>query len=115
VTGIVDFGALRVDTPLADIARLLGSLAEDERAMRRAALNAYAAVRPLAASDVPLIDLLDRSGIVLGGLNWLRWLYLEERAMGPREPILARLDQIMQRLAASGSSELAAFSPGTAP
>src|SRR5262245_33352848 len=31
VTGLIDFGALRIDTPLTDVARLLGSLASDDQ------------------------------------------------------------------------------------
>ena len=101
VTGIVDFGAMRIDTPLTDIARLVGSLVGDDNAERRFALNAYSRLKPLSGSDCQLIDLLDQSGIALGGLNWLRWLYLERRDMGPLDPILKRLDAIIGRLRAS--------------
>jgi homoserine kinase type II len=98
VTGLVDFGAMRIDTPLADVARLVGSLAADDQPARDFALNAYSELRPLSDSDRRLVDLLDQSGVALGGLNWLRWLYLEERDMGPLEPIYKRLDAILARL-----------------
>lgn len=98
VTGLVDFDALRIDTPLADVARLVGSLVADDKQAREFALAAYAELRPLADQDRQLIDLLDQSGLVLGGLNWLRWMYLERRDMGPLSPILRRLDEILARL-----------------
>jgi homoserine kinase type II len=98
VTGLVDFGALRIDTPLADVARLVGSLAGDDLQSRTHALAAYNELRPLADADRRLIDLLDASNVVLGGQNWLRWLYLDRRDMGPTGPILHRLDEIVQRL-----------------
>jgi len=98
VTGLVDYGALRIDTPLADIARLVGSLVADDKQAREFALAAYAKIRPLADQDRRFIDLLDQSGLVLGGLNWLRWLYVERRDMGPLPPILRRLDEILARL-----------------
>ena len=98
VTGLVDFGALRIDTPLADVARLVGSLVGDDAAERDFALAAYGELRPLADHDRWLIDLLDRSGTVLGGLNWLRWLYLDRRDMGPLPPLARRLDAILARL-----------------
>jgi len=98
VTGLIDFGAMRLDTPLADVARLVGSLAEDDREARSAALAAYAELRPLTVDDRRLIDLLDESGVVLGALNWLIWLYVERREMGPAAPIAARLSRLLTRL-----------------
>jgi len=100
VTGLIDFGALRIDTPLADIARLVGSLAGDDQAARQFALESYDSLRPLSRQDRELIDLLDRANVVLSGLNWLRWLYLERRDMGPLPPIVRQLDDIVARLAA---------------
>jgi Ser/Thr protein kinase RdoA (MazF antagonist) len=98
VTGLIDFGALRIDTPLADLARLVGSLAGDDPLARRFALQWYGSVRPLTGQDRELIDLLDLSNVVLSGLNWLRWLYVERRDMGPLPPILKQLDDILARL-----------------
>jgi len=98
VTGIVDFGALRIDTPLADVARLIGSLLGNDGEARQFALAAYAETCPLSETDRQLIDLLDESGIVLGGLNWLEWLYVERRDMGEVAPIVRRLDKIVARL-----------------
>jgi Ser/Thr protein kinase RdoA (MazF antagonist) len=100
VTGLIDFGALRIDTPLADVARLLGSLAGDDQAARQFALGAYGSRRPLSRQDRELTDLLDRANVALSGLNWLRWLYVERRDMGPLPPIVRQLDEIVARLAA---------------
>lgn len=100
VTGLVDFGALRIDTPLADVARLVGSLAGDDQAARQFALESYDSLRPLSRQDREVIDLLDRANVGLSGLNWLRWLYLERRDMGPLPPIVRQLDDIVTRLAA---------------
>jgi Ser/Thr protein kinase RdoA (MazF antagonist) len=100
VTGIIDFGAMRIDTQLADIARLVGSLAGDDDPDWQIALQAYQAVRPLSDEDRHLIRVLDESTVVLSGLSWLRWLYLEQRDMGPEGPIAQRLGEIVQRLRA---------------
>lgn len=97
VTGLIDFGAMRVDTPLADVARLLGSLAGDDQANRELALASYFELRPLSPADHHLIDLLDQSTLVLSGLNWLVWLYLDRRDMGDLAPIVQRLDEILAR------------------
>jgi Ser/Thr protein kinase RdoA (MazF antagonist) len=98
VTGLIDFGAMRIDTPLTDVARLVGSLLGDDLDMRRFAMDAYSQIRPLSDSDCRLIDVLDESGLVIGALNWLVWLYVEHRDMGPIEPIVRRLDQLLMRL-----------------
>jgi Ser/Thr protein kinase RdoA (MazF antagonist) len=98
VTGIVDFGALRIDTPLTDVARLVGSLAGDDVTARSLALDAYHAQRPLSESDRRLIDLLDASGLVLGALNWIRWLYVERREFGDMGRVVCRLDELIARL-----------------
>jgi homoserine kinase type II len=98
LTGIVDFGAMNVDTPLTDVARLVGSLVRDDREARRVALDAYSKVRPLTGEDRELIDLLDRSGVLVAAVNWLKWLYIDRRDMGPTPPIIRRLDEILQRL-----------------
>lgn len=98
VTGLIDFGALRIDSPLTDVARLLGSLAGDDPAARRCALEAYAAHRPLSLSQRQLIDLLDASNVVLGGLNWIKWLYLERRQFPSWPAVVRRLEEIVARL-----------------
>jgi homoserine kinase type II len=98
VTGLIDFGAMRIDTPLTDVARLTGSLVDDDQEARRFAMDSYAELRPLTDSDRELIELLDQSGVALGGLNWLQWLYVERREMGPHKPIVRRLDEILGRL-----------------
>jgi hypothetical protein len=89
---------MRIDTPLTDIARLVGSLVGDDREARQSAFDAYSEIRPLGQDDRRLIDLLDESGLVIGALNWLIWLYVERRDMGPAEPIIRRLDEILKRL-----------------
>jgi Ser/Thr protein kinase RdoA (MazF antagonist) len=98
VTGLIDFGAMRIDTPLTDIARLVGSLVGDDNQARDFALSAYSEIRPLSDSDRRLVDYLDESGLVFGALHWLTWLYVERRDMGPIEPIVRRLDEIRRRL-----------------
>lgn len=98
VVGLVDFGALRVDTVAADVARLLGSLVGDDRVLRNEGLTAYTSVRPLSGSEQRLIDPLDQSGVLLGGLNWIDWLFVERRQFADMERVAQRLRQIVARL-----------------
>jgi Phosphotransferase enzyme family len=97
VSGLIDFGAMRIDTPLTDLARLVGSLVGDDQEARRLAVDAYSELRPLNHEERRLVDVLDESGVVLGALNWLMWLYVERRDMGPVGPIVKRLDELLAR------------------
>ncbi|WP_425616015.1 phosphotransferase enzyme family protein [Anatilimnocola sp. NA78] len=97
VTGFIDFGALRIDTKLVDIARLLGSLAGDDLAQRHAALAAYAEIVPLSADDCGIIDTLDHSGVLIGGWNWLDWLYVQQRQFPSLAAVRGRLLHLLDR------------------
>jgi homoserine kinase type II len=98
VTGLVDFGALRIESVAADIARLVGSLALDNRHDWALALAAYETVRPLSAAERRLVEVFDRSGVLLSGLQWLTWIYVERRLFTRRAAVEARLDEIWARL-----------------
>jgi Ser/Thr protein kinase RdoA (MazF antagonist) len=98
VTGIIDFGAVDIDTPATDIARLLGSLVGDDAFGWRAGLDAYATVRPLAAEEETAVRALDSCGTILAGCNWIRWIYVERRQFGDRERLRERFERIISRL-----------------
>ena len=53
LSGLVDFGAMGVDSVAADLARLIGDWFDGDRDLRREALAAYEAVRPLSAERGP--------------------------------------------------------------
>jgi homoserine kinase type II len=102
LTGVVDYGALKVDAPAGDVARLLGSLVEDDGSRWDLGLKAYRAVRPFAAEEEALAHDLDVTGTVLGVANWLRWLYREQRAFDDRREAARRLGQLAERIARWG-------------
>ena len=98
VTGFVDFGAARFDTVSTDISRLLGSLVADDPQQWRLGLDAYLEVRSLSPQEIELTHILDRSSVLLSGLNWLRWIYLEGRSFSEKNTIQQRLSAILARL-----------------
>lgn len=98
VTGIVDYGAVKVDHVTADLARLLGSLLGDDHQRRAWALERYAAARPLESFAAELVDRLDESGTALGAANWLRWLYHDRRPFADRAAVAKRLQELVGRL-----------------
>ena len=98
VSGIVDFGAMRPDNVAADVARLLGSLAGDDRADWHRGLAAYQTVRRLTSHEVSLVSAFDRSTVLMGGLQWLEWIYLDGRQFADAAAVLARVDEFVKRL-----------------
>ncbi|MBA4017367.1 MAG: hypothetical protein C0483_09360 [Pirellula sp.] len=102
VAGFVDFGAMAVDSVALDLARLVGSMAGEDTKRRAAALAAYAAARQsnagLSVEAEVLVEVLDRSGVLLAPYRWLRWIYLERREFPRRDAVLARWRTIMERL-----------------
>jgi Ser/Thr protein kinase RdoA (MazF antagonist) len=97
LTGLLDYGSLKVDHVAQDLARLLGSLIEDDKAKREAGLRAYNQVRPLAPEEQELVSVLDETGTILGMVNWLRWIYLEGRHYENPHAVASRLAQLVTR------------------
>lgn len=98
VSGLVDFGSMRWDNVSCDLARLLGSLAGNDRKSWETGLSAYEAVRPLAQAEQDLIKAFDRSSHLLGALNWANWVVLEGRIFEEPTEVLKRIDDLMARL-----------------
>jgi len=98
VTGIVDYGSVRIDHVAVDLARLIGSMAGDDQQLRESALEAYRRQRALSADDTALMELLDESGTLLGAANWLMWVYHDGRLFPDMEKAALRLAALVQRL-----------------
>jgi Ser/Thr protein kinase RdoA (MazF antagonist) len=98
VSGLIDFGALEFDNVATDVARLLASLVADDPQGWRAGLTAYESVRKLSAAEAVLVAAFDRANVLLSGLNWCRWHYLDGREFADRARMLARVDEHLQRL-----------------
>ena len=94
VTGIVDFGAMRVESVAADLARLLGSLAGDDPQAWQARPGRYQQVRSLSDDELRLVTVFDRTTVLLGGLQWLEWIYLEGREFSDHRAVMARIRRI---------------------
>ena len=98
VSGLVDFGSMRPENVAADIARLLGSLAGDNPGDWQQGLAAYQTVRRLSDGELKLMTTFDRSTVLMGGLQWLEWIYLERRTYADHPAVLARIDEFLSRL-----------------
>lgn len=99
VSGIVDFGAARRECVAADLSRLLGSLlGDDDPAGWRFAVDAYHPLRPLSEAERDLIRTFDRSGVLLGPMFWLRWIYRENRRFDSPQAVSVRFEEGLRRL-----------------
>jgi Ser/Thr protein kinase RdoA (MazF antagonist) len=99
VTGIVDFGALDIDTPACDIARLLGSLVGDDADGWHTGVTAYTTVRVLSTDELCAVSALDISGTMIAGCNWIRWIYIEDRRFEDPTQVVRRFRAITARAA----------------
>lgn len=105
VTGLIDAHACRTESVAGDLARLLGSLVGDDRAAWDLGLSAYDRVRPLSLAERGLVELFDRSSVLLSGLTWLQWRYLKRREFDQPLAVLLRMQSLakrLERLVASG-------------
>ncbi len=96
VTGIIDFGGIDIDTPATDVARLLGSLAQRHRTETwTEGLAAYNQVRLLSNVESRAAYVLETSGTILAGCNWIRWIYVDGRSFEDPGRIVERFRRLL--------------------
>lgn len=98
LTGLVDYANADLDTPATDLARLLGSLLDDDDDRWQVGLTAYRTVRPLTAAEEGLTRRLDRAGVVASLANWLRWLAQPGRGSEDDERVRPRVQELLERV-----------------
>jgi homoserine kinase type II len=98
VSGLVDFGAMDIETVAGDLARLLAEWLEGDSIARRDALAAYEAARPLDPPEAALIDVFESATAILIGERWARWHYLENRQFDDPLAITRGLQKSSARL-----------------
>ncbi len=98
VTGLIDLGAMQIDSVAFDIARLLGSTVGDDRARWTEGVAYYQNFRRLSEAEQRLLPWIDQTAVLLGSWNWLRWLYLEHRTFTNWELVARRINHLRKRL-----------------
>lgn len=98
VSGIIDYDAVQIDTPAADVARFLGSCPLMDADTYDSAVEVYNQQMPSATIDPSFVRLLDQATCLIAAINWLVWLGLEERefAAGRQKP-LDRFTEVVER------------------
>ena len=69
VTGLIDHASVRLDHPVVDLARLLGSL-ELSVAERAMLLESYQRVRQLSLEDLEMLQVFEATGIIGALIHW---------------------------------------------
>jgi Ser/Thr protein kinase RdoA (MazF antagonist) len=98
VTGIIDYGGAKFDHVAVDLARLLGSTAEDDPALTAEGMNAYKRLRSLSLEEQQLVRLLDRTGALIGLANWLKWLFYERKTFENYATVAQRMKRLVERI-----------------
>ena len=80
------------------MARLLGSLVEDDAELREAGLDAYDREAGLSRDERALVDALDRTCAVLSLANWMRWIYLDGRQFDGDDRVGRRIAGLVRRV-----------------
>lgn len=104
-SGFVDYTAIQDDAVSVDLARLLGSLRLGGETPWEAGLAAYQSVSPLSLEEQKIIPWLHESGLVLGGLNWLKWIFVHRREFSRPAAVLQRMRELSRLLLELASAE----------
>jgi homoserine kinase type II len=100
LTGLIDFGAMDVDSVAGDLARLIGDWFPNDRAARAEALQAYESDRPLSTTEHSLIATFERANSLLIGAHWLRMCFVEGRVFeqpdAPAEGFKKSIEQMVK-------------------
>ena len=98
VSGLLDFGAVAVDSVAGDLSRLLGSIVNDHAETWQAGIVAYSKVRQLSLAEQRAIIGFDHGGLLCSATNWVRWLFVEGRSFPQIHALHAQLLWLRDRL-----------------
>lgn len=100
VTGLVDFGAMDVETPAADLARLAGEWLPRGACdgLRSEGLAAYGRVRPALPDEAAAAAAFEDLADVLIAERWIRWRFLEGRRFEDDRAFAGGISRGLERL-----------------
>jgi Ser/Thr protein kinase RdoA (MazF antagonist) len=98
LSGLVDFGAMGVESVAADLARLSGEWFDADPATRLEALASYERVRPLEPAEARLIDVFETTTSLMIGERWVRWHFVENRGFDDPQAVLRGLERGLMRV-----------------
>lgn len=98
--GLIDFGAMDVETVGADLARLMGEWlpGHDGDELRAEGLAAYGRIRPLEPAELDAARAFERLADVLIAERWVRWRFLERRTFAEESSFAEGIERGLTRL-----------------
>jgi len=112
VTGLIDFGAVAVESVAGDLARLLGSMVNDDAQAWRTGVEAYCRVRPLTEDQQRAMVGFDEGGTLCSAANWVRWLFVDRKTFPQMNAVVRQLQWLSTRLRALESRSGASMACG---
>ncbi len=110
VTGLIDFGAVAIDSVACDLARMLGSMVNDDAKAWAKLLRQYDLHRAISIDERRAVSAFDTGGTICSAANWVRWLFVEGRSFPQIHALKAQLIWLRSRLLAlnrrSGASTI---------
>lgn len=100
VRGIIDFGAVAVDHPAVDLARLLSDYESWDDQRVSAVLAGYQGVAGRVAFPADWVRWLAGTGVVCSMAGWLVRLLVKQELFADNELLFRRLSQLFRRAAA---------------
>ena len=98
-SGLIDYGAMRMESVAVDLARLSSStIRSSEVAQHEKVVAHYEQHRSLTSDEKSLIQVLMNSSRYLTGMNWIRWVALEKKQFASPDGVLARLDIALEQV-----------------
>ena len=97
LVAVIDFGAMRIDNVACDLSRIIGDTVGNNESKVDSVLEQYNSLRPLQHNERQLAKLFKRASVIVGILNWIKWLILDSRAFGDDESVQQRLKVLISR------------------
>ena len=97
VTGIIDYGSMKLDHPAIDLARWLGDTIGEDRERLERGLRAYRQAGGPWYPDAEFVSRLDRTGVVCAAIHWIRRLSATSASFDA-DRVLARVRKVAARL-----------------
>lgn len=111
VSGLLDFGAVAVDSVAGDVARLLGSLVNEDHQCWQKGIAAYTQQRQLSPAEQNAIVAFDQGGLLCSATNWVRWLFVEGKSFPQIHALHDQLVWLRNRLQALAAQANASINP----
>jgi len=102
LTGLIDYGAMGIETVAADLARLIGEWLGGNASHRERAICAYESVRILNDTELALATALESAADLLIGAHWLRWQFLEHHRFEDPGAVMSGLGRGLVRIGRLG-------------